>query len=296
LRLKGLLTEAGCGCEGDALPAVAPVMLSEQSYGLLCARPSPGQTLTAEDTCFMCVAASTIGNIWRAADAAAAVRRLQAAGDSVGEIVHDHKHPLNKVREELARLDGGGAAALDKDTLAGLRTELGHLALLVDELAEVSNPRRRSPEALDLEQAIDHCLGLLDGDLRAKGIQVKKQMGDAPPVFADRRDVTRVLLNILANGVEAVAANGAISVSARVVRNGAGPGMVDLVFEDSGPGVPADCIHKVFDPFFTTKQGGTGLGLFSARKRAQANGGGLACEIGEDGKSRFVASFPAAVS
>jgi PAS domain S-box-containing protein len=296
LRLKALLAEAGCSRDPDVLPAVAPVMLSESSYGLLCARPSDGEAFAPDDTCFICVAASTIASMWRAADAASAVRRLEAAGDSVGDIVHDLKYPLNKVREELARLDrAGGAAALDKETIAGLMGELGHLGSLADELSAVSNPRHRSPEVIDIEQAVDHCLGLLADDLGGKGVRVKKELGDVPPIYADRRDVTRVLLNLLVNSVEAVAADGVIGISAKVIRDGVGPGMVGLVFEDSGPGVPEACIHKVFDAFFTTKEGGTGLGLFSARKRAQANGGGLTCEIGTGGKSRFVARFPAAV-
>jgi signal transduction histidine kinase len=63
---------------------------------------------------------------------------------------------------------------------------------------------------------------------------------------------------------------------------------------DSGPGVPEDLLARVFDPFYTTKTRGTGIGLFSAKKRANANGGDVYCEIAEEGRSRFVISLPLA--
>jgi signal transduction histidine kinase len=51
---------------------------------------------------------------------------------------------------------------------------------------------------------------------------------------------------------------------------------------------------KIFDPFYSRKEGGSGLGLFSAKKRANANGGDVICEAGENGTSRFVIWFPVA--
>jgi signal transduction histidine kinase len=51
---------------------------------------------------------------------------------------------------------------------------------------------------------------------------------------------------------------------------------------------------RIFDPFYSRKDGGSGLGLFSAKKRANANGGDVICEMGGDGKSQFVIWFPLA--
>jgi signal transduction histidine kinase len=59
------------------------------------------------------------------------------------------------------------------------------------------------------------------------------------------------------------------------VRAGQDGGQVFLDVEDDGPGVPAEHAEALFEPFFTTKEGGTGLGLPTAARIAEAHGGTL---------------------
>jgi signal transduction histidine kinase len=94
--------------------------------------------------------------------------------------------------------------------------------------------------------------------------------------------------------VEAVAEDGWVRVAVETAESGSPGRSVNIVVTDSGPGVPEDLMGRIFDPFFTTKSTGSGIGLFSAKKRANANGGDVLCEPGEDGKSRFVITLPLA--
>ena len=147
---------------------------------------------------------------------------------------------------------------------------------------------------MDLRATVDHCISLAAGDLEARSIAIANSVGNVPPVFADRKDVVKIALSILANSVDAIGKAGSISVSSRTSQGRSGAGQVGLIFEDTGPGVAAADVGKVFDAFYTTKRGGSGLGLFSAKKRARANGGDILCEMGEQGKSRFVVILPVA--
>lgn len=295
-RIAALLRDAEVVPQNEAPILVAPVTISEGSWSLLCALGEQRAVLRADDTCFICVAASTLAYVWKAADCASVVRRLRAASETVCDLVHDLKYPINKMRGDLETLEKScGLLGPCAEGVAAIRSNLDSLKMLADELCEVANPANRKPEIIDVNDMVEHCLGLLSPDLGAKAVRVRKDIGAVPPMFADRRDVARVMLNILGNGVEAVAANGLIRIGAASAETKPGRQSVSIIFEDSGPGVPEGDVHKVFDPFFTTKQGSSGLGLFSARKRAQANGGDVTCEIASGGKSRFVARFPAAV-
>jgi two-component system sensor histidine kinase PilS (NtrC family) len=116
-----------------------------------------------------------------------------------------------------------------------------------------------------------------------------------PPVFANRKDVKNILINILANCIEAAGPGGWVDIKVAADDSRMDGHCVTLTVTDSGQGVPKDEIDKVFDPFYSTKETGSGVGLFSAKKRARANGGDVVCEIGPDGKSRFVIWFPQAM-
>lgn len=295
-RIAAMLRDGGIVPRDGGSVAAAPVMLSEGSWSLLCALLEDGAALMLNDTCFICVAASTLAYVWKAADCASVVRGLRAASETVCDLVHDIKYPINKMWSDLEALEKScGASGASLDGVAAIKSSLDSLRALTDELCEIANPASRKPEIIDVNDVVEHCLSLLSADLAAKAIRITKGIPAVPPIYADRRDVVRVVLNVLGNGVEAVAANGLIRIGAASGEMKPGVRSVSVIFEDSGPGVPEGDVRRVFDAFFTTKKGGSGLGLFSARKRAQANGGDVTCEIVDGGKSRFVATFPAVV-
>ncbi len=296
-KLRELMENGGLVPAGNGAFAVAPVMLSEGSWGLICAHSAGETHFSADDTCFMCLAASTVGYVWQAADAASALRRLEAAGETVGELAHDLKYPLNRIMEHLEAVGYCDISSLGEGSaLDSIKAEVERLTMLAQELMEVSNPGHREPQIIDLKEAVDYCIALTSSDLAPRSITVKSEVDAAAPAFADRRDVTKILLNMLANSVDAVGENGSITVSARTGESKSGIKLVGLVVEDSGSGVPESEMEKIFEAFYTTKKEGCGLGLFSAKKRAKANGGDMVCEMGDGGKSRFVAMFPIATA
>ena len=75
-------------------------------------------------------------------------------------------------------------------------------------------------------------------------------------VKIDTEEMKQAIRNILANGVEAMANQGTLTVGTRSGRT-----MVCVYITDTGPGIPSDIRQKIFSPFFTTKARGTGLGL-----------------------------------
>jgi signal transduction histidine kinase len=274
------------------------MQLAHHSPSYIWAHRTEGGPFTEDDVCFMCLAASAVGRVWSDADAASTIRRLTATGKNLAEMAHDIRYPMTKIAELLRRMASGEMSAEETKKSAGsLLADAETLADLSREFMDLFKPSSDRPGFIDPLRVLESSLGLARSDLEHKSITVERVFGEGvplPPVMASKTDVSRIFINLIANAHEAVDEGGLIRVNAYVESPEEGKPRVTLTFENSGPPVPGDMRDSLFDPFKSGKKGGTGLGLFSARRRANANGGDLVFEVGEDGVERFKVWFPAA--
>jgi signal transduction histidine kinase len=113
-----------------------------------------------------------------------------------------------------------------------------------------------------------------------------------PPAPVDANAVHQVLLNLLANAVDAApAGSGRVTVRCRL-DGAAGRFVVEV--DDDGPGIPAEQRPRLFEAFASTKgQRGTGLGLAVARSLVTRHGGDVEHEDLRPRGTRMRAWFPA---
>jgi signal transduction histidine kinase len=90
-------------------------------------------------------------------------------------------------------------------------------------------------------------------------------------VRADRVQLQQVLMNLMLNGMEAMAERG----GELTISTGRGGGDVMVSVSDAGVGIPADKLEDIFKAFVTTKPGGTGMGLAISRTIIESHGGRL---------------------
>jgi signal transduction histidine kinase len=114
-----------------------------------------------------------------------------------------------------------------------------------------------------------------------------------PAALIDPRTFEQVVVNLITNAVQAMAAGGTLSVSLSPQETPQGA-VVELRIADTGPGIPPDVIDRIFDPFFTTKKEGTGLGLAISRRILAAHKGTIAVESFPDAGTVFTLRLPAA--
>ena len=210
---------------------------------------------------------------------------LATVGQVASSIVHDFKNGLFVLRGHAEMLEQTGAAP-DAKTQA----KVGHHAkkilenierlsgLCVDVLdfAKVREPRRRQVE---IGPYMESVLEPLRHRAEGLGITVRTE-GEACAASLDASRFTRVVENLIANAIEAVAAKeeaegqkiaGEIDVVWTRVTGG-----LQLRVKDNGTGIPKRIMRRVFEPFFTHgKRRGTGLGMATVKKIVEEHGGTL---------------------
>ncbi len=199
--------------------------------------------------------------------------RMESVGRMAAGLAHDLNNILTAIGgyASLASMD----AAPESDTaeeLNGIQTEVERATLLVKKLLSIS--RMRSPEkSLRRVEVVSH-VAELRGTLRhlvPSRIQLEMELCEKPAlVDVDVAEFEQALLNLVANGVDAIDGTGGVVVSTKVT----GPEVV-IGVKDTGVGIPETILPRIFEPFFTTKEEGhgTGLGLASANAFVRRSGG-----------------------
>ena len=127
---------------------------------------------------------------------------------------------------------------------------------------------------LDLRVAVSGAIELVGAYARQRGVEIQFDEEAIPPVKANAVQVEHIMVNLLRNGIEAIAGagmqQGRITIGLR--REG---DMASITVRDSGPGISDDERQHVFAPFYTSKPDGLGMGLRISRSLAEANGGRL---------------------
>lgn len=201
--------------------------------------------------------------------------RKHAMADLARGVSHDINNALGSViplvQQMRADLESGRAdhatlradlAHVERAMSACSRIFGGMLQFARRSAADGAGPGRRTR----VEPALDSALAILGEGLQRHGITLVRRIEpDLPEVPLAQSQLEQVLLNLIANARDAMAAAGGgmeLCVGASLEDSGA---MVRLVVEDRGTGIASEHLPLVLEPFFTTKATGTGLGLAIVR-------------------------------
>jgi C4-dicarboxylate-specific signal transduction histidine kinase len=152
----------------------------------------------------------------------------------------------------------------------------GHrAAAVISSIRRLFKTEGRNRASFDVNKLIEDTLALVQEDLQKHRISVERQL-DArlPQATGDRIQLQQVLLNLMTNGIDAMAGAGGsriLSVRSKVDSEGD----VCISVADTGTGIGAQEIARIFDPLFTTKANGMGMGLSICRAIIEAHNGRL---------------------
>ncbi|MBX3390605.1 MAG: PAS domain S-box protein [Phycisphaeraceae bacterium] len=139
-------------------------------------------------------------------------------------------------------------------------------------------------------------LEMQKSELRECGIAVECDFDPSPAILVDKHQVIQILVNLICNATQAMAASGArdkrLTLSLRAAIE-EGKRFIHFEVSDNGIGIPSQNLTKVFSHGFTTRKDGHGFGLHSASNVAKTMGGSLTAFSDGIGKgARFVLSIP----
>ncbi len=218
--------------------------------------------------------------------------KLVSLGAIAAGIAHEINNPLAIAMgfmEELQSLDSSQVERRD-NIFNRVRRNLERIEKIVLSTKSLSGKGTKLEiEAVDLNELRTEVLSVFESNSKFQEISIDWDDNHLPEVQSRYGELLQVMLNLITNAVHAVAkcSKKVIHVQAVVT-----PRTVDLIVQDSGPGIPSDIIHHIFDPFFTTKEPGVGTGLgLSISKTLMLNLGG-SLELEKPFPATFRLSIP----
>ncbi|HVN16497.1 MAG TPA: response regulator [Anaerolineales bacterium] len=196
--------------------------------------------------------------------------KMAAAGRLSASIAHEVNNPLQAVQNCL-HLAGREEFSPEKrkEYFDLAQIELERLMVTVRRMLDFYRPGTAVKEKANLTNILQHVLTLMDKQLSEGGVEVVLNMPEnLPKVEIVSSQIQQVFLNLILNSYDAMSGGGRLEISGHTTRGG-----VEVIFQDTGPGIPVDKQVNIFEPFFSTKEGGTGLGLTVSYNILTAQGG-----------------------
>ena len=195
---------------------------------------------------------------------------MAAIGRLTASIAHEVNNPLQAVRNCL-HLVNREDLALDKrsEYLSLAQVELQRLMDTVQQMLDFYRPSGLQREHADINALIQTVLKLLAKQCEQQNVSIDAKLAKGLPLlYLVRNQMQQVFFNILINSLEAMPSGGTVHI--RTARAGRS---IEILIEDTGPGVSEEAQRRLFEPFSSSKPQGTGLGLSISYSIIDAHGG-----------------------
>jgi PAS domain S-box-containing protein len=224
--------------------------------------------------------------------------RLALVGELTASIAHEVNQPLGAIlsnADAAEMLLESSPPALDqvREILGDIRKDDLRASEVIRRLRALLRKREMEIQPVDLNEVSSDVVLLVRAESRRRGITVESVPADGLPlVRGDKVHLQQVVLNLVFNGMEALAdtpGEKRVTVRTASLENG----FAEIAVTDTGPGVLPDRLPRLFEPFFSTKKEGMGLGLSIARSVVEAHGGQIRAENNPHRGATFRFTLPA---
>jgi signal transduction histidine kinase len=222
-------------------------------------------------------------------------QRLETLGGMAAALAHEVRNPLSTMSVNLQLLAedfAQPATPVEQRTLRRARLLLGEVKRLdglVADFLKLVRGYEIEPQTVDLELLVADLLRFCEPENARLSVRARFLPDPAARfVLADPGLLRTALLNLVLNAQQAMAAGG----GELLVETRARARDIEVSVTDTGPGIPPELQERVFRPWFSTKEGGTGLGLPTARRIVEELGGELLLHSEVGRGTRFTVRVP----
>ena len=202
--------------------------------------------------------------------------RLATLGKLAGCVAHEMRTPLGVIRTNVFFLEKcypTGDQAV-REVLAEMERAIASSDHIIAEMLDFVREPAPKDSVFAVNDAISCALSLVS---IPETIVLRAPSSDGAAeiqVEANQDQVTRILVNLIQNAVQAMPDGGELEIATHPQERG----NICVAVRDTGFGISPENLGKIFEPLFSTKTVGIGLGLAIAKRYAELNGGELSVE------------------
>jgi PAS domain S-box-containing protein len=209
------------------------------------------------------------------------VTRVMTMGELTASIAHEINQPLAAIvtnANASLRWLAGDSPNLDeaRDALGRILRDGNRAGDVIARIRALVKKSSTEQVSLEINEVVQEVVGLIQSEIQKNGVVLRMELGaDLPRVLGDRVQLQQVILNLVMNGIEAMASvtDRRRELFIRSRRNGSAEVLVAV--QDSGVGIDSQNLEKIFDAFYTTRSKGMGMGLAISRSIVENHGGRL---------------------
>jgi two-component system sensor histidine kinase HydH len=237
--------------------------------------------------------------------------RLAALGQMSASLAHELKNPLGALEVNISFLK----RKLDHhreglEIVDGVIYDINRLKFIINESLSFVRALDLNLSSTDITRVVNNALSSVLTKENSKNVKISKKYEEGLDAFLLDEDLlTRALINIFQNAIDAMDEQGVLQVKIEKITSDHDPasrnkdtseepesggvgGCIRILIKDSGKGIHREVIDKIFYPFFTTKDRGSGLGLSFAKKVVDAHKGFIDVESGLGQGTTFIIQIP----
>ena len=225
--------------------------------------------------------------------------KIALLGELAAGIAHEINNTLTPAVGNLSilLLDRSNFSEKVVERLELIEESMMRASSMLQQILDFSRrkPEKRQPE--DIINILERSLSLLKYKFTKNQIRLEKNLqSELSKILADDTQIEQVFTNLILNAIDAMEPGGTLRITAnnRAGKSEDDQPYVEMVFEDTGRGIPTEVMEHVFEPFYTTKGQGTGLGLFISYRIIVEKHGGMIDVTSTPGQgTRFRVCLPA---
>jgi len=233
--------------------------------------------------------------------------KMAAVGQLAAGVAHELNNPivgiLGYAQYALEKIRDRSPAELTPKDLENYVKYIGYIEhesqrckSIVQNLLNFSRKNTMELQKLDMNEVLEETFTFTAHQLQMHKVEIKRELAEGlPTILGNRTQLEQVFTNIIINAQKAMDKGGTLTVKTRLRGERDTPeATIDILFTDTGCGIPPENLTRIFDPFFTTRRvgEGTGLGLSLSHGIVKNHGGEIGVESTVGLGTTFTISLP----